>query len=196
MHLKNQTPHMKEAETLHGIYVWAALVSTERALSVMLGRPCMVNEHDCSAPVPLPVDKKDRQSSGTPNRPRTQNTAPSESRSANWSSSGLSATLSKRTLYETEEPSMWTCYFYHYLKLNRLSQKVVADLYNPYVRQLKWVCFLCHMLFSVASSVTKMPEDLLIYPTHLIARRLPPTRKTELTPKSSIGHDPTEDRKV
>ena len=141
MHLKNLTPHMKEAETVHGMYVWAALVSTERVLSVMLGRPCMVNEQDCSAPVPLPVNKMNRQSSETVSRPRLQDAAASKSRSASWSSSGLSATLSKRTTYETEGPSTPMSYFYHYLELNRLSQKVVAELYNPYVRQLKWVCF-------------------------------------------------------
>ena len=32
-------------------------------------------------------------------------------------------------------------YFYRYLELDRLSQKVVAELYNPYVRQMKWVRF-------------------------------------------------------
>lgn len=141
MHLKNLTPYMKEAETVHGIYAWAALVSTERALSVMLGRPCMVNEEDCSAPIPLPVDKKDRQSSGTVKQPGIQNAAPSKGRSASWSSSGLSATFSKRTIHKMKGPSMSMSYFYHYLELNRLSQKVVAELYNPHVRQMKWVCF-------------------------------------------------------
>ena len=145
MHLTNLTPHMEESETIHGIYVWAALVSTERVLSVMLGRPCMVNEQDCSAPVPLPVNKKDHQSSGTATRPGTQNTAPSKMQSASRSSSGLSATLSKRTIYEMEGPSMSMRFFYHYLELNRLSQKVVAELYNPYVRQMKWVCFIWRM---------------------------------------------------
>ena len=143
MHLKNLTPHMKEVDTVHGIYVWAALVSTERVLSVMLGRPCMVNEQDCSAPVPLPVSKRDRQSSETASRPKIQNAAASKSRSG--SSSGLSATLSKRTIYETAGPSMSMSYFYHYLELNRLSQKVVAELYNPYVRRMKWVCFVWHL---------------------------------------------------
>ena len=141
MHLENLTPDIGEAETVHIMYVWAALVSTERVLSVMLGRPCMVNEQDCSAPVPLPKNKKERQSSGTANRPGIQSAAPPKSRSASWSASGLSATLSKRTVYEMDEPSMSMSYFYHYLELNRLSQKVVAELYNPYVRHMKWVCF-------------------------------------------------------
>ncbi|KAL8782415.1 MAG: hypothetical protein Q9195_009647 [Heterodermia aff. obscurata] len=138
MHLKNLTPHMKEAETVHGIYVWAALVSAERALSVMLGRPCMVNEQDCSAPVPLPVNKKDRQSSETTERGTIQNPVPSTSQSASQSSSGLPLTLSAGTIYETKGPSISMSFFYHYLELGKLSQKVAADLYKPYVRQLKW----------------------------------------------------------
>ena len=40
MHLKNVTPSMGEVETLHGIYVWSALVSAERTLSIIVGRPC------------------------------------------------------------------------------------------------------------------------------------------------------------
>ena len=141
MHLKNLTPHMEESETAHVIYVWAALVSTERVLSVMLGRPCMVNEQDCSAPVPLPVNKKDRQSSGTANRPGIQAAAAPKSQSASWSSSGRPAPLSKRKVYETEGPSMSMSYFYRYIELVKISQKVVAELYNPYVRQMKWVRF-------------------------------------------------------
>ena len=183
MHLKNLTPYMREVDTVHGMYVWAALVSTERVLSVMLGRPCMVNEQDCSAPVPLPMSESDRQSSGTASRPIIQHAARSKSRSGSWSSSGLSATLPKRTIYETDGPSMSMSYFYHYLELNRLSQKAVAELYSPYVRQLKWVCFVWRLSSQLFLQSRKCLETRLsTYPTHLIAPRLLITRKNELIP--------------
>ena len=141
MHLKNVTANMGESETLHGIYVWYALVSTERVLSIMLGRPCMVNDDDCSAPIPLPIRKDERQAT-VAFKKESSKTAASlmpKSRSASSSSSKPSDWPMHERYHETDDQSISTLYFFHYLELSSLTQKAMAALYNPHIRHSKWV---------------------------------------------------------
>lgn len=142
MHLINVTPNMAKNEILHGIYAWCALVSTERALSVMLGRPCMVNEQDCSAPIPLPVGQEDHQSIEATSLRKSQTaTSPmAKSRSVSSSSSRLPDKHFNIGYHRTKDQSLSMSWFFHYLELNRLAQRVTAGLYNPHIRHEKWVC--------------------------------------------------------
>lgn len=139
LHLENVTKSIGKSEKLHGVYVWYALLSTERILSIMSGRPCMVKEHDCSAPIPLPVDHEGQSSelstmekfpSAPPGMPKSRSASSSPSKPSNkpWID----------RILETGSESLSMVYFFHYLELNRLSQRVMEGLYNPHVRNLKW----------------------------------------------------------
>ena len=140
MHLKNITPKMGQTETVHGLYVWFALVSTERVLSIMVGRPCMVKEKDCSAPVPLPVSNE-QMSTGAISSQQSRRTSSTalENQSGSPSSSRPSNRSADDRIYKTVDWSLSMTYFFHYLELNCLSQRVMEGLYNPHVRHLKWV---------------------------------------------------------
>lgn len=149
LHLENVTKSMGKSEMLHGIYVWYALWSTERVLSIMLGRPCMVKEHDCSAPLPLPVDHEGQSKelselekfpSAPPRMPKSRSASSSSSRPSNKSWIDR--------IYETGNQSLSMTYFFHYLELNRLSQRVMEGLYNPHVRKLKWAEVYNHMIMN------------------------------------------------
>lgn len=130
---------MSEQETLHGMYVWFALVSTERVLSIMIGRPCMVKESDCSAPLPLPVGPKPQAPNATNGRKaQTRSLATTESQSESPSSSRPSGRTPDDRTYEPGDSSLPMTYFFHYLELSCLSQRAMEGLYNPHVRHQKW----------------------------------------------------------
>lgn len=130
---------MAESESVHGIYVWSALVSAERLLSIMIGRPCMVKESDCSAPMPLPVSDEPQTMKETSSRKnQTASTTASESHSASASSSKPSGRSRDDRPYEAVGWSLPMAYFFHYLELSRLSQRVMDGLYNPHIRHQKW----------------------------------------------------------
>ena len=130
---------MSEQETVRGMYVWFALVSTERVLSIMIGRPCMVKESDCSAPLPLPVGHESQASNAAEVR-KAQTT--SLATAENQSESPFSSRPAGRTPDDrTYEPVGWSLpmtYFFHYLELSCLSQRVMEGLYNPHIRHQKW----------------------------------------------------------
>ncbi|KAK4697188.1 hypothetical protein P7C71_g844, partial [Lecanoromycetidae sp. Uapishka_2] len=52
LHLKNATPSITAAKKRHYSKVWFAVASLESMLTVMTGRPTMVNSRDCSVSLP------------------------------------------------------------------------------------------------------------------------------------------------
>ena len=152
LHLENVTKSIGKNEVLHGIYVWYALLSTERVLSIMSGRPCMVKEHDCSAPIPLPVDHEG-QSRELSTMEKFPSAPPrtSKSRSASSTSSKPSNKPWIDRIHETGNQSLSMVHFFHYLELNRLSQRVMEGLYNPHVRNLKWAEVYNHIIILACS---------------------------------------------
>lgn len=130
---------MAESESVHGIYVWFALVSAERILSLMIGRPCMVKESDCSAPVPLPVGNEPQSMKETSSqKTETASTTALESHSSSSSTSKPSGRSRDDRTYESVGWSLPMSYFFHYLELSCLSQRVMDGLYNPHIRHQKW----------------------------------------------------------
>ncbi|KAL8935348.1 MAG: hypothetical protein Q9216_005478 [Gyalolechia sp. 2 TL-2023] len=58
LHLRNEDPNLVDFAKEIRYRVWWAVASTERTLSVMVGRPTCFVGTDCSAPLPLPLEEE------------------------------------------------------------------------------------------------------------------------------------------
>ena len=138
MHLENTTPRMSDSDKLHRIRIWFSLLTTERILSVVTGRPCMVKEQDCSIPIPLPPPITDEERSkdvSLISQAYSSLELRRHSRSPDASRPSLSS-LESRAKGSSSPVAM--TYFFYYIELHSLSQRILEELYPPDVRHLKW----------------------------------------------------------
>lgn len=139
MHLENVTPTMTESDKSHRKRIWFSIVSLERILSMVIGRPCMVKEQDCSIPMLLPPSTTENDS---PTEASTISPTSSSRDPRRFSGSPQSTGPSLRSVdsgLKASSSSVAATYFFHYVELHALAQKVLESLYAPEVRQLKWV---------------------------------------------------------
>ena len=120
----------------------------------------MVKEYDCSVPSPLPGGNE-RHSDGISNtrKPRTASFSAFESRSSSSSSARPLERPWSYSLYYTGDQSLSQTYFFHFLELSCLSQRIVEGLYNPHVRQMKWA--------SIQREIKKYDSQLTQWATSL-----------------------------
>lgn len=139
MHLQNTTPTLTDAAKNFRVHIWYSIVSLERVMTVMTSRPSMVRDRDCSVPLPslnhqyhVVADQKSEPTSfrGLPRH----NLGPSLS----WPAFG-SVGASERPSPLPSRQLNSTNYFRYYVEINALAQLVVTRLYNPEVRNLKWL---------------------------------------------------------
>lgn len=139
MHLENVTPDMSESDKSHRIRIWYSMLAAERILSMVTGRPCMIKEHDCCVPPPLPPSPSDDQDS----RGASLGSLAYSSRDLGRRHSG-SRNSSRPSLRSPESgvqissSSDAMTYFFHFVELHSLSQGILEGLYAPDVRNLKW----------------------------------------------------------
>lgn len=135
MHLRNFTTTFTDAEKDSRARLWYSVVSLERVMAIMTGRPSMVRDGDCSVPLPS-VDPQEeilyRQ------QPQATNTIdfayhPSRPDSSGSVFSGLY--IKRPTL--SNLPSA-TAYFRHYVELNSFAVSVASRLYAADTRHVKW----------------------------------------------------------
>ena len=138
MHLENNLQGLNDDDKLTRVRMWYAIVSLERILSMVTGRPAMVKPTDCSAPVPLPVSLPD-EGSLKGNSTSSQILSPTDSqiRAASPTTSKSSDTHGPQQ-YDKPTESITTTFFFYYLELNALAQRVLESLYVPHIRHAKW----------------------------------------------------------
>ena len=140
LHLRDVSASVTtETKALHA-YVWFALMTLESMLTLMTGRPSMINLRDCSVTVPKPSAEG---GSGTTNTPLSeysyQKSAKSSTHgpsSSNMSDSGQH--LFVNTVMEHDTTQTATIFFVHYVELCTLVKEAVGELYRPGIRQKKW----------------------------------------------------------
>ncbi|KAL9636010.1 MAG: hypothetical protein Q9204_002410 [Flavoplaca sp. TL-2023a] len=110
LHLVNRTPGMTESQMKLRSGLWASVLSLERTVAIVTGRPSMVRDRDCTAT--LPPDGL---------------MAPDMHHGRVSTSNAASA------------PTMSDCTtFFHYVELSSLADLVLAALYSAHVRHRKW----------------------------------------------------------
>lgn len=121
-------------------YNWFALMTLETMLTLMTGRPSMINIRDCSVILPMALaEAKSPSSTNSPSESSYQNPATHKKRRT--SSIGIlesgQGTFSNRMLkYDTTQTA--AVFFVHYAELCMLAKEVVGELYRPGIRKIKW----------------------------------------------------------
>lgn len=140
LHLRDVSASVAtETKVLHA-YNWFALMTLESMLTLMTGRPSMINLRDCNVTVPKPSAEV---GSGTTNTPLSeysyQRSAKSSTRGPSTSSMSDSGQHSfVNTVMEHETTRTATIFFVHYVELCTLVKEAVGELYRPGIRQKKW----------------------------------------------------------
>ncbi|KAL8870206.1 MAG: hypothetical protein Q9174_003698, partial [Haloplaca sp. 1 TL-2023] len=119
MHLINTTPNMPDAEKELRGTIWFSVLSLERTVTVITGRPSIIRDLDCSAvlqPTPT-VSIKNRKSVRGPNeRPNKQ--ALQGIQSSNFAPDAT--------------------FFKQYVDLTSLADEALSTLYSAHTRDMKW----------------------------------------------------------
>ncbi|KAL8758562.1 MAG: hypothetical protein Q9199_001370 [Rusavskia elegans] len=110
LHLVNSTPDMTESQRNLRLGMWTSILSLERTVAIVTGRPSMVRDRDCTATLPpdglIDPDKHHCQRS------------PSHATPAPVTSDSTS--------------------FLQYVELSSLADLVLAALYSAHIRHIKW----------------------------------------------------------
>lgn len=157
LNLRNENKDMLDTSKEIRYRVWWSLCSTERALAVMTGRPTSMNEDDCTAPLPFPIEEEAFPSSGklygdTPQtfRPFSAHNSRSPDNSISTPSSycsgvkSVSASSSSPPSQQSSSESGKSVapnnalYFVHYTLLSTLTQEVLGHLYSPQTMSESW----------------------------------------------------------
>ena len=140
LHLRDVSASVTtETKVLHA-YNWFALMTLESMLTLMTGRPSMINLRDCSVTVPKPFAEGE---SGTTNTPLSEYSYQRSAKSSTHGPSSSSMSDSGQhsfvnTVMEPDTTRTVTIFFVHYVELCTLVKEAVGELYRPGIRQTKW----------------------------------------------------------
>lgn len=133
----NVTPDLNSSGRAFLANVWFAVIALESMLTVMTGRPSMVNKRDCSVSLALDMsDDGESSPEATPSEDSYQTSAQDFGTRASISTSRSSA--SSRAVRQQPNAPISDIYFKHYTDLCALAKEVVGELYRPGIREKKW----------------------------------------------------------
>ena len=121
-------------------YNWFALMTLETMLTLMTGRPSMINIRDCSVIIPMALaGTKSPGSTSSPSESSYQRSALHRKRrisSTGMLESGQGIFSNRMLKYDTTQTA--AIFFVHYAELCMLAKEVVGELYQPGIRKIKW----------------------------------------------------------
>lgn len=139
MHLLNTTPSLTHHQKDHRARVWFSVLTLERNITVMTGRPSMVRDRDCSIIMPL---------SAAADGASHKDVDPRSARSVSSLDFGIRAHTSPSSppvqgafgTGQSQPPKTNNAgaYFFHYVQLIALAEEAIAQLYCPEIRHVKW----------------------------------------------------------
>lgn len=140
LHLKDVSSSITaEAKEFHA-YNWFALLTLESMLTLMTGRPTMINPRDCSVTIPRTL-AEGKSGSTTSSHSESPYQRPATVRKHRTSSSGTSDSghgmfLNRMMKHDTTQTA--AIYFVHYAELCMLAKEAVGELYQPGIRRNRW----------------------------------------------------------
>lgn len=137
LHLKNTTPGVAPVKKRHYAKLWFAVASLESMLTVMTGRPTMVNPRDCSVSVPRDRSAEDSLSE-TSSSERSQQAGFRDQQGSASTSELNEGSDSSRLSRESSLTPVGARFFTHYTDICALAKEVVGALYYPGIRRKKW----------------------------------------------------------
>ena len=137
LHLKDVSGSINTETKDFRAYNWFALLTLESMLTLMTGRPTMINSRDCSVIIPGALaEEKSTSTTRSPSespehRSKTENEPLTSS--PGMSDSGQGVHLNK---HHTSHAA--AVYFVHHVEICELAMEAVGELYQPGIRKKKW----------------------------------------------------------
>ena len=140
LHLRDITSSLSPTERRLHAQIWFAIISLETMLTVMTGRPSMINDRDCSVSIAHALAEEERSPSATSPSDVSHRTSAmdfgTQASSGGTSEAGQGSV--KGHILEYSTTPVASTYFMHYTEVCALAKEVVGELYRPGIRQLKW----------------------------------------------------------
>lgn len=133
LHLTNTTPNMTDTQRNLRLGIWFSVLSLERTIAVITGRPSMVRDTDCS--VGLPED-------GSVNPDKHLHDSTSTSSVDPWRP--IERIGSGHPFGQTWNPiptsdiAIDPNFFIQHAQLSSMADSVLSRLYSPHIRHIKW----------------------------------------------------------
>jgi hypothetical protein len=137
MHLLNVTPTLSDAEKDFRAGIWFSVVSLERIVTVMTGRPFMINDEDCSVTLPLVDSERDHSPLDGEGKPNLSSTDISIHSSSSNHYIDIFKRIDNTPVFSPDDLHS-AAYFSYYAQLNGISQFMADKLYHPSIRSSKW----------------------------------------------------------
>ena len=120
-------------------YNWFALMALESMLTLMTGRPTMINPRDCTVAIPMNLaEGKSPGSTTSPSESSCQRSAiGSTQRTSSSEKSESEKGLFFNSMMRVDPMRTAAIYFVHYAELCMLAREVVGELYQPGIRKKK-----------------------------------------------------------
>ncbi len=121
-------------------YNWYALMTLESMLTLVTGRPTMINPRDCSVTIPRTLAEAKSPTTTSLSSKLSYQRSKIDSRHRS-SSPGVSEPGQEMFLYEMRKHDTTqtaATYFVHYAELCMLAKEVVGEVYKPGIRKMKW----------------------------------------------------------
>ncbi|KAL9581774.1 MAG: hypothetical protein Q9212_003691 [Teloschistes hypoglaucus] len=129
MHLANVTPQMTESQKNHRLGIWYSILSFERTISVITGRPSMVRDVDCSATLPR---------AGFEDPEKHLHDSMPDANSHLWSHAGDASTPASAPPAHHLAAMIDPMFFVHHVELSSIANMAMSTLYSARSRRSRW----------------------------------------------------------
>ncbi|KAI4248013.1 MAG: hypothetical protein LQ352_006009, partial [Teloschistes flavicans] len=129
MHLANITPQLTESQKNLRLGIWYSILSLERTISVITGRPSMVRDADCSATLPLTGFEDPEK--------HVQDSMP-DANSHLWSHIGHASNPASWQPTHSLAAMIDPIFFVHYVELSSIADMAMSTLYSARSRRTRW----------------------------------------------------------
>ena len=136
LHLWNVTPSLTTAAKESHARTWYTIASLEGMLTVITGRPSMINARDCSVPLSQVLEDAERSSTEATS---SENSLQSSAKAFSQGGSSSSGAASSQEPGDYGNRTVASIYFKHYAELCMLTREVVGELYSPSIGAKTWV---------------------------------------------------------
>ncbi|KAL8637048.1 MAG: hypothetical protein Q9228_005639, partial [Teloschistes exilis] len=129
MHLANVTPQMTESQKNLRLSIWYSILSFERTISVITGRPSMVRDVDCSTTLPL---------AGFEDPEKYVQDSMPDANSHLWSHVGDASTPASLPPAHNLAAMIDPMFFVHHVQLGAIADMAMSTLYSARSRRTRW----------------------------------------------------------
>ncbi|KAL9003373.1 MAG: hypothetical protein Q9188_003746 [Gyalolechia gomerana] len=136
MHLINRTPNMTDSQRDLRLSIWFSVLSLERTITTITGRPSMIRDIDCSVlpPADGTIDPDKHLLHPTHNSSNETSSSAESAQRANLDIPSGQTWSRISTLAVTVDPT----FFLRHVELSSIANSAVSKLYSSHIRHSEW----------------------------------------------------------